>query len=74
VSDKSKVMTQKVTVWHMLIACWIPKATNTHIQTKYVILTGFLPQLWLHEWTPGLCYRVLLVLLNFRAGGTDGYH
>ena len=31
----------------MCIACWIPKATNTHSQ--YVILNGFPLQQWLHE-------------------------
>ena len=31
----------------MRIACWIPKATNTHSQ--YVILIAFLLQQWLHE-------------------------
>ena len=31
----------------MRIACWIPKATNTHSQ--YVILFGFPLQQWLHE-------------------------
>jgi hypothetical protein len=25
----------RLTVWHMCIACWIPKATNTH--SEYVI-------------------------------------
>ena len=26
-------------IWRMRIACWIPKATNTH--SEYVILTAF---------------------------------
>jgi len=29
-------------IWHMYIACWIPKATNTH--TGCVILSAFPPQ------------------------------
>jgi hypothetical protein len=29
----------RMTVWHMRIACWISKATNTH--SEYVILTDF---------------------------------
>jgi len=37
----------QVTVWCVCIACWIPKATNTH--SDYVILTAFLLQQWLHE-------------------------
>jgi len=39
-------MTQ-MTVWGMCIACWIPKATNTH--SNYVIFIAFLMQQWLHE-------------------------
>jgi hypothetical protein len=38
----------------MRIACWIPKATNTHSQ--YVILIGFPLQQWLHERPSMLCY------------------
>jgi hypothetical protein len=34
-----------VTIWRMRIACWIPKATNTHSQ--YVILMVFPLQQWL---------------------------
>jgi len=37
----------QMTIWHMLIACWIPKATNT--QSGYVILIHFSLQQWLHE-------------------------
>jgi hypothetical protein len=33
-------------IWHMPIACWIPKATNTH--TEYVKLIAFPLQQWLH--------------------------
>ena len=29
----------RITIWCMRIACWIPKATNTH--SEYVILTAF---------------------------------
>ena len=38
-----------MTVWHMRIACWIPKATNTY--SDYVILTAF-P----HERVSMLCF------------------
>jgi hypothetical protein len=34
-------------IWSMRIACWIPKATNTH--SEYVILIAFPQQQWLHE-------------------------
>ena len=36
-----------MTIWGMLIACWIPKATNIHSQ--YVVLITFPQQQWLHE-------------------------
>jgi len=37
---------QHMTMWHMHIACWIPKATNT--LSECVICIAFPPQLWLH--------------------------
>jgi hypothetical protein len=36
-----------MTIWRMRIACWVPKATNTH--SEHVILIAFPPQQWLHE-------------------------
>jgi hypothetical protein len=33
-------------IWHMRIACWIPKATKTH--SEYVILIAFPLKEWLH--------------------------
>ena len=44
----------QMTVWHMRIAFWIPKVTNTHSQ--YVIFTDFLLQQWLHERASTLRY------------------
>jgi len=43
-----------MTVWRMRIACWIPKAKNTH--SEYVILIVFPLQQWLHERASMLCY------------------
>ena len=37
----------RMTIRHMRIAYWVPKATNTHSQ--YVILIAFSLQQWLHE-------------------------
>jgi hypothetical protein len=37
----------QMTMWRMHIACWIPKATNTH--TGCVIVIAFPLQQWLHE-------------------------
>ena len=39
----------QMTVWHVRIACWVSKATNTHL--GYVILTAFPQKQWLHEGT-----------------------
>jgi hypothetical protein len=39
----------QVTIWPMRIACWIPKATNTH--SEYAIIIAFPQQQWLHEST-----------------------
>ena len=37
----------QMVIWRMRIACWIPKATNTHSQ--YVIHIAFPLQHWLYE-------------------------
>ena len=37
----------QMAIWHMRVTCWIPKATNTHLQ--YVIHIAFPLQEWLHE-------------------------
>ena len=39
----------QMTIWHIRIAYWIPKATNIHLE--YIILTAFRLQQWLHERT-----------------------
>jgi hypothetical protein len=36
-----------MTTWRMRIACWIPKATDTH--SEFVIHFAFPLQRWLHE-------------------------
>jgi hypothetical protein len=51
---------QKAT-WFMRIACWIPKATNTHSQ--YVTLVAFPLQQWLNERTPLLRYTYIACLV-----------
>jgi hypothetical protein len=37
------------TMWRVYIACWIPKAANTH--SKYVIFIAFALEQWLYERT-----------------------
>jgi len=46
----------QMTIWRMRLACWVPKATNTHSQ--YVILIAFPPQKWLHEGASLLCLYI----------------
>ena len=50
----------QMAIWRMRIACWIPKATNTH--SGCVILIAFSLQHWLHERALMLFTRILLVL------------
>ena len=44
----------QVTIWHMHIVCWVPKATNTHLE--YVILIAF-------QWQQQLCEHALMLHL-----------
>jgi len=48
----------EMTVWRMFIACWIPKATNTH--PEYVIFIAFPP----HECPSMLRYMCIACLVN----------
>jgi len=52
----------------MRIACWIPKATNTHSQ--YIILIAFPLQQWLQESASVLRYiQGVLRLVDITGGG-----
>ena len=51
----------RMTIRRMRIACWIPKATNTH--SEYVILIAFPLQQWLHELASVLRYTYLVCLI-----------
>jgi hypothetical protein len=50
----------QMTIWRMRIACWVPKATNTH--SEYVILIAFHLQQWLHERVSVLRYTLYVLL------------
>ena len=50
-----------MTIWRIRIACWIPKATNTHSQ--YVILIVRTLQQWLYEHAAMLCYTYIASLV-----------
>ena len=47
----------QMTIWRMLVACWITKATNTY--SEYVILIAFPLQQWLHESSSMLRYAYI---------------
>ena len=51
-----------MTIWRMRIACWIPKATNTH--SGYLMLIVFPQQQWLHERTSMLRYTPIACLVR----------
>ena len=53
--------TPKMTIWHMHIACWISKATNT--DSDCVILIALSLQQWLHKSTSTLRYTYIACLL-----------
>jgi len=50
----------QVTVWLMSIACWIPKATNTHSNVSHIV---FSLQKWLHEGASVLRYTYIACLV-----------
>jgi len=53
----------KMTIWCMHIACWMPKATNTH--SEYVILIVVPLQERLHEHVLVLLYTYVTCLVYF---------
>jgi hypothetical protein len=55
-------------IWRMRIACWIPKATNTH--SEYVILIAFPLQQCLRERASMLPYSELPAFLPLTCGHT----
>jgi hypothetical protein len=46
-----------MTMWHMHIACWIPRAANTHSGCE--ILNAISQQRWLHEHASVLHYTYI---------------
>jgi hypothetical protein len=59
-----------MTIWHMRIVCWIPKATNTH--SEYVILIPFPLHQWLHENASMLSYAYIAYLIGIQIDYTTG--
>jgi hypothetical protein len=62
VENKAEQDRLQMTIWRMSIACWIPKATNTHSQ--YVILIAFPGQGWLHKRASLARYTYIACLVN----------
>jgi hypothetical protein len=54
----------RLTVWRMRIACWIPKAANTHSDS--VMFSAFPVQQRLHERASLLCYAHIACLFYFK--------
>ena len=52
----------QMTIGRTRIACWIPKATDTH--SEYVILIAFPLQQWLHERGSVLRYTYIACLVR----------
>jgi hypothetical protein len=53
-------------IWHMCFACWVTKATDTHIE--YLILVAFPRQQWLLEHVSMLCYTCIACLVFYCTG------
>ena len=50
-------------IWRMRIACWTPKAKNTH--SEYVTHIAFPLQQWLHELVSMLRYTYIVCRVNY---------
>jgi hypothetical protein len=62
----------QMTIWRMRIACWIPKATNTH--SEYAIPLALPLQQWLLERAFVLRCMYITCLVNAKPHGTYNYH
>jgi hypothetical protein len=54
----------RMTIWHMRIACCIPKSTN--IISEYVILVACQLQQWLHDLTSVLRYTYIACPISLK--------
>ena len=52
----------QMTIWRTCIACWIPKATDTH--SEYVIRIAFPLEQWLCERASVLFYTYIVLFVN----------
>jgi hypothetical protein len=58
----------QMTVWRVLIAGWIPKATNTYTHLNCVLLIAFPLLKWLHERASMLRYMYIACLVYDQEG------
>ena len=58
----------QMTIWRMHIACWIPKATNTHSESG--ILIAFPLQQWLHVRHLTLHYTYIACCVTYFCNAT----
>jgi len=56
----------QMTIWRMRIACWIPKATDTH--SEYVIIIAFPLQQYLHERASMERYTHIACFVKYNSG------
>ena len=57
--------TDESIIRHMRIACWIPKATNTH--SEYVILIAFTLRQWMKDGASVLRHTYIACIVKFIA-------
>jgi len=55
----------QMTTWHIHIACWITKVTNT--RREYLILITDPPQQWLHKCASMLRYTCIACLAKYNS-------
>ena len=53
----------QMTIWHMRIPCWIPRAKNTHSGCAILIVFPF--QQWLHERVSMLSYAYFVLFIIY---------
>jgi hypothetical protein len=53
-----------MTMWHLRIACWIPKATNTHSEYIILVRIAFTLLQWLGERSSTLRYTYMACLVE----------
>jgi hypothetical protein len=65
--EMADVDSPQMAIWHMRIACWIPKATNTHSEFAYSeSVIAFLLQQWLHERASLLRYTYIACIVRLK--------